>query len=231
MSATLSATRVNVLYRLTGSGAPSSDVPAMKLDRIILDKAMELGALVGLGLVWTESQVTLTANSLADYSLGAATTQFHQIVAARINATGQTMEKVTFDEINRLREGMTVASGTGDPFRFALWEDATQIVRMRIDSVPTLARTIDFMRSALPSRTVADSTTLPFSDLMLVALEEASAAKAAAGLDDETAARLKLGAGVIGEWKSDSARIVALEAGRLNALRRRPYGVGAIVGR
>lgn len=226
MSATLSATRVNVRHHLNDTALGNPAVSSLILDRIILNAAMHLGSKIGLSLVWTASQVTLTAGSLSDSTLGAATTQFDRIIAARINATGQIMEKVSFDEINRLRAGLTNTASQGDPQYFALWEDATQIVQMRIDTVPASARTIDFLRSSLPSRTVADATVLPFSDLMLPAIELASAAQAVIRLPQATLDHLKLDRGIVAEWKQQSNELVRQERERQDKIQRRGYAVG-----
>lgn len=230
MSETLSTARINVRYMLNDVEPSNFAVSSMTLDRIILNKSVELGARVGTGLVWTASGVTLTVGSLSDYSLEDGAVQFERIVAGRINATGATMERVSFALINAAREGLISTASQADPTQFALWEDATQVVKMRVDTVPSTARTIDFMRSTLPLRTVADSTLLPFSNLMLVAVEKAAAVEAAAALPEEELARLRLGARVIGEWQQDVERILVSEFERQASFARRNYGVGAILG-
>ena len=230
MSETLSTARTNVRYMLNDTEPSQFAVGGLKLDRIILNKSVELGARVGTGLDWATSGVTLTVGSLADYILEDATVWFERIIAARINATGNTLERVSFYEIQLEREGLISTTSQSDPTKFALWEDSTQKVRMRINTVPATARAIDFMRSTLPSRTVADATTLPFSDLMLVALEKASALEAASGFSDETRARLELAPALLQEWKQDVERLVVMEFERKASFERRNYAVGAILG-
>jgi len=232
VSATLSTTRQNVRY-LLGDIRPSNYARSSQdLDRIILDKAVSLGSRVGLGLTWTASQVTLTAGSTADYTLSAATTQFDRIIAARINATGYTLRKVSFDHINSLREYLTsTTAGQGDPTAFALWEDATQVVNMRIDTVPSTARTIDFLRSTLPSQTVADSTTLPFSDLFLRTVEKAAALEAGLKTTQDERDRIKLNPEVFSKWQEDVERGLMDERARMAQIKAAPYGMGRILGR
>lgn len=229
MSETLATARQNVYYKLNDPG-PSRRVDfglgSPRVDRVILDVAMRLGPRVGMGLVWTASQVTLTAGSLADYTLSAATTQFDRIIAARINATGETLERVSFLEVNGMREGLTSTGSQGDPTAFALWEDATQIVNMRVNTVPIASRTIDFLRSTMPSRTVADATTLPFSDLMLSAVESEAAGVLLDGMPADKAAELRIDKAFAGTLHGDALSAMKQERERLDRLQRKGYAVG-----
>jgi hypothetical protein len=226
MSETVAAARVNIRYHLNDTEPGNFAISSMALDRIILNQSVLLGARVGTGAVWTESVVTLTANSLADYTLGSPT-QMALVATARINATGQTMERVSFDEINAMREGMTSTSqNVGDPQYFALWETTTPSVKMRINSVPSAARTIDFLISTMPVRTVSDTTTLPFSDLLLAALEYKCAALAVKRMPAAVIERLNIAQGVVEDWQALAESAIRQDRERQDRIARRGYGVG-----
>ena len=232
MSETLSVARRNVRQLLRDLNPTPFAFAGTEVDRALIASSLKVGSQIGLGFDWDTGVVTLTVGSTADYTLGAATTQWDRVILARIADTGETLEKVSVAEINEMREGLiSTSGGGGDPSAFALWEDATQIVQMRIDTIPTAARTIDFLRSNMPSGTIADSTTLPFSDLGLRAVEFDAAAALAGKASQAILEKLGLGPGAVQVFASNYMDCMKEDRARRVNLTRRNYGVGRILGR
>ena len=228
MSQTVLTTHDDVRL-LLGEDDPSNyAVESERVKLMIARRAQQIGARIGMGNAWVTSAFTLTAGSLADYTLPGSLT-YARVIALRIAATGQSMERMDFDLINRMREGLKSGdSASGDPRYYALWEDAAQLVNVRIERIPSEARAIDVLRAVLPTGVYTDATAIPFSDLALAALEQDVALECWALMTDEQRAERHLGKEVAQLWADTSKRAILDEIARLNRLKTSVRGVGVL---
>src|ERR1044071_9724925 len=133
-------------------------------------------------------------------------------------------------EINSMRTGIVAGSaGQGDPYAYALFEDETQVTKLRFGSVPGRVCSFDIERSALPATAYTDATVLPFVDSFLRVVEKATALELAAKQTQETLQRLGLNPSVFPLWQKDVTEGITAEKLRMARTLRRPYGVGAVV--
>lgn len=227
MSATLSVVRDGIYELMRDTNPFDRAVDPLTAARVIVHKAQEIGGRVGYGPEWVASAFTLVSGSLDDYNLPSAL-QYSQVQLMRIPATGLLIRRTSLEAVNRLRNGIVTGTGPGgDPTWFAIWEDASQVLKIRINTVPDQARQIDVFRSAIMASTYTDGTVLPFSDPLLRVIEKAVALELLASLTQEERSRLRLNPEVAELWAADVQTGIRLEQERRSRLRvatREPYG-------
>lgn len=247
MSQLVSTTKDKVRYLLRDRSPSDYVFSSDELDREIMSESMLVGSLLGLGPDWLTGKITLVIGSLNDYTLyetGAASDatnwQFFAIHYARIAETGTTLPRVSWLEIQRAREGMIASSTSrGDPTRFAIWETTaygtpqlieSQAVKIRFDTIPSDARTIDFYRSLLPDNRISDTTELPFSEPVLRGIEKTVAGNLLSKIAPALADKLGLDKSVAPQWQAEKLMAVVKEKERRSRLSAAPYAVGRILG-
>lgn len=228
MSETLDTAAREVRYLLKDL-TPSNPDGLLDTDiyRALVRNAQRLASDVGQGEEWVTSIVTLTVGSLADYTLTESTTQEYMgITLMRIADTGRTIPRVSLPEIDSLRQGLISTSSQGDPYCFALWEDSSQAVKMRINSVPSVARTLDAMRSSVMPAAYTSTTTLPFVADFLQVVHKAAACELAASTPEDVLAKNAFDRGVLPKWEAEIKVGVLREKQRKHRIKRSGYGVG-----
>lgn len=137
-----------------------------------MEQAMHAYAeLWGMGEAWVTGAVTLVTGT-GDYALPSSV-QYSNVRALYRNRDGYEMVKMTFSEIQALREG--TSAPTGEPAAWAPWEDTSQGVNIRLDVNPTSTyngNTLNMLRAQVPGSLSTDSTAIPFSSGGLRALEK-----------------------------------------------------------
>lgn len=229
MSETLATAAEGIRIDLRDTDPANYAVDTIELYRTIISNAQVLATRTGLGMAWATSAFTLIPGSLADYTLPVGS--YQRIAAIRIAATGLLLWKVGIDQIDVYRQGLIAGqTAGGDPSFFAMWEDASQLVNVRIDTVPSKARTVDVLRVLTPTTGYTDSTVLPFDDSFLSVVETASALELMQKMPQADRDRLGLNAEVSNNWQQVIADGIVSERARLAGIRRAPYGVGSVVG-
>lgn len=236
MSQQLSFVRTDIRYLLNDTDPSDYAVGSLVIDRILVGKAHELAAEIGLAYSWQTAAVTLTADDMSDLTL-TSTLEYWQVHEARDTTNGYRLTKVSLPEVNRMREGViSTALAAGDPRYFAVWEEAstnandqTHKCYMRLDCVPRVSTTLDLLVQTIPNLdSYSDTTMLPFPDSMGPTLVKAVAVQLLARMTDDQREGLKIGASVMDQWAQDVAVGVANEKRRQRNLKRGPYGKGAV---
>ena len=231
MSETLATAANNIRQKLhdTDPSRYAIDTP-LTLYRIIIANAQRLASELNIGRYWISSAFTTSVNSTADYTLSSSA-KYLNVYQIRDTYFGRLLTQCSLGEIETARYGITTSNlRAGDPLFFAMWEDNTQVVNIRLDRVPTRAVAMDVEVSALPSSTYTDATVLPFGDNFLRTVEYAAALEAAAGFTEDDIKRLKLGGRVLDLWASYVTEGRIAERKRLQQLSGHAVGVGAVVG-
>jgi hypothetical protein len=208
MSETIATASYNVRRALNDDNPSRYSIDSTTLSYLIVTKAQELAAECGTAHTWVTTAFTLTVNSLTDYTLPTSV-EYGTVELMRIPATGQTMQGVSMPVINAMREGLiTGARGGGDPRYYCIYEDepaaaSVTAVKVRINTVPNVARDIDVYRSRIPSSTYTDATVLPFHELLCRAIERAVAMECLARMTVQQRAERMLGEDLPGVWGRD----------------------------
>jgi hypothetical protein len=228
MSETLAQARVNVLELIRDQDTNDPFLDDVELAHSIMALAQETAGEVGLGHDWQASAFTLTAGSLADYDITNPTnSEFQEILKLRIAATGNELEKVDWNVIEQMREGLTSASGGGgDPSAFALRMDDSNNTTVRINTVPSESQAIDILRSVLPANTYTDATVIPFSIGLLRGLEKGVASEVIDRMDDTALAVRKISRPLGNRYLAAFERAKVIERARLHKLKTVPRIVG-----
>jgi len=230
MSETLIQSAVNVRYLMRDRKAAQYAVDTPELYRCVISNAQRLAAECGHGAEWIAGIATLTVGSLADITL-LTTVEYRMIGRLRIAETQWQLDKLSLNEINDLRIGLTSSSSQGDPTAYAMWEDESQHVKIRLNTVPSTARTLDALRESVVPEAYTDATVLPFVSEFLRVIEKAAALELVAKLSMEEVQRIQLNLSVLPQWKEDVERGMHEERRRKARLQRRGYGVGMMAWR
>jgi len=110
-------------------------------------------------------------------------------------------------------------------------EDVDQVVYIRFNCVPTRPIPYDIIRSIIPTTGYLDATVIPFGEEGCRGVEMATALRLANRATPEQRARLNLNADALKDWKAGEETGIQLEKLRLQRIKARPYGIGAILGR
>lgn len=229
MSETLAAARVNVWELLREQDTNALFLDDFETAHLIMSRAQEVAGEMGLGHDWQLAAFTLTAGSLADYDITNPTnSEFVEVLKLRIAEIGHEIDRVSWDEIEVMREGLISTTGNGgDPSYFALRMDDANNVTVRINTVPSLARTMDVLRSILPANTYTDATVLPFGSVLLRGIEKAVASEIIDRMPDQQLVMRKLSRATGQRYQADFERAKETEKSRLHRLKVAKREVGA----
>lgn len=232
MSQTYAAAALQI-RRLIGDldpGAYAFDTP-FDLYGVLTPTMQQMAAKAGHGETWVLNAFSSTAGSLADVALPSSV-QYAQVREIRDTANGRTLAKLSPYEIEAWRQGITSANpGSGDPLAFTLYEDTAQVVYVRFNCVPQRVIAYDLLRAVIPTTGYLDATTLPFTDEFITAICAATARRLVDRATEEQRARISIAAKALEDWERVEQEGVAIEKQRLQRIKGRPYGVGAILGR
>lgn len=221
MSATLAATRSNV-KRIIGDVTPSNPAAGDdQYDRAIEGNMHFIGNQVGMGQAWVTSAITLVSGTY-DYTLPGSV-EYAQILDLRLVSQGWMLTRVTLEQMELLRRGPAANQSQGDPTRYALWEDASQGVNVRLWQQPNKIDTIDLLRSVIPAVLSTETSSIPFSMSLLRVLERFAAVEIVSGMTDESLAIAKKTRGVISVWEKMAERMLVKEQERISRNKSVPY--------
>jgi hypothetical protein len=227
MSETIATARDNVYELLQDTDPFNNSMDPVTLAHIIVDRAQALGARVGYGPQWLTTAFTLSVASQADYTL-ASGFEYHQVLELRMPELGRLLRKTSRAAVDRIREGLKSDTGsTGDPTWFAVWEDQAQATRIRIDTIPSVARTVDALVTRVAVTSYTDATVLPFSDTFLRVIEKDAALRVLAMLTKEERSRLRINPEIAELWSADIRSGIRSELERKSRIRgssRAPSG-------
>ena len=226
MSETLVQALTNVLDLIHDYDVNNTFLDDVEMRKLIIARAQETGNELGLGHDWVASAFSLTPGSLADYELP-TTVEYFEVLKLRIQETGQEVVKRSWDYIENARDGLTSSSGNGgDPSCFALRMDEENKVVVRIDTIPSTARTIDIFRSSLPASTYTDATVIPFGVVLLRGVEKSVAAEIIDRMDEAEMTMRKLTQKTAENYRADFERAKVTEGNRLHTLKAVVVNIG-----
>lgn len=217
MSETLAACRQNVRLMLDDLKLGDVAIGSLRLDDIIYRESMLIAGQLYGGVTVSAGAISVSAGT-DDYSLGASS-QHNSLADPIWDATGQPLVKVTMDDMDVLRRGASVPTGT--PTYYALWEDdSTNVMTIRLAPRPVASGTLTLRRSVLPSAFTSDSSTIGMSDLALRGLEWRCAASAVASVGDDALAKLGIKPQIVGYWNGKADDALKAEQARLGLAKR-----------
>lgn len=217
MSETLEVARYNIrtLIQDLNPGKPIFDSDL--LNRIINDQAQFLAGEVGMGSVWVPAAVSLTAGNHA-YTLPSSI-EYRTVQAVRLTSQGWVLERCEPEQIKGWVSGQTIL---GPPTQFSLYEDDTQVVNLWTYPVPSVADTLDILRSQVPA-TITDGAAIPFAAPLLRVLEHAVALALVSRASEDEMGRLGINPEVLKSWQFYVQRGSRRERIRLASMRRKPF--------
>lgn len=104
------------------------------------------------------------------------------------------------------------------PLYYALYETSAQATVMRVAPTPVVAGTLKVYHSLLPTALVSDTSTIPFSDGLLRALERLVAAECAIAMGPEQRKKRMIGPETIARWRMLAERGLRDENFRLRVM-------------
>ncbi len=140
---------------------------------------------VEFGEAWTDSFLALVAGT-EDYTLSALT--LTNIRVLRLHSSKVELERVSMERMTGYKQGTSVSSG--DPTCYAVWEDTTPNVKIRLFPTPWQTDALDKFGAVIPTEVVNDADVIPFPTDMLRALEYMVAVTALGTLTPEKAQAL-----------------------------------------
>lgn len=202
----------------------SSDNPAWtdeRINRAITRHMRIIGNEVLMGKAWVTSAVT-TVVGTADYTLPTGV-EYAQILSLKLLPFNSYLRPQTIEWIELARQGATL--GQGIPNAYALWEDTSQVVNLRLWPIPNAIYTIDLERSIIPGALTSDSATVPFSENLIIGLEYRVAAEMAGIGTDEQLQVAGLGPNAGAAFSSMAEQVIRRERERISRVYSVP-GIG-----
>lgn len=166
------------------------------------------------------TSITLVANTY-DYAAH-ATLQYQSITQALLNSTGRELNYVPMEQFNAYyRQDTAEPRESGEPREYTIYENTSNLVRVRFGPTPNASDTAKFHATSLPALLTADSSSIPFSNDLLRGLESACAAELVLALSPDALAKLGLDKSVAGAWTAQTERAIHDHNVRQQAMGRR----------
>ena len=182
MSGTVAASRLNISKLMRD--LPVGNDRLVNPDSVIasLDSwYAQVGAIFGYADTWTTAAVTLVSGTL-EYAL--PTAQYQTVSIIRRTDDGRILQKRSMEDLESLRQSSVAQSGS--PTDYTLYEDASQIAKIRLFPTPDGTNpSLDMYASTSTTVISSDSDTLGLSRDGLNALELLVAAELLAGCDPD----------------------------------------------
>lgn len=221
MSQTALVTAMNIRILIDDVGADQRAINTLRLYALIQSRAQSLSARAFQHTVTTPTTINLVAGTY-DYTVTGTPKSIRQVI---LNSTGGELLRLPFEEmVRRFKQDSAVAAGRGTPVYFSEYENTqtasgaygtapTRKIRFGPTPIATDAADVYYTIMPAPSvgNTLAGSSEIPFSPLLLKALEKAVAAECVAMMDDADLARRKLHRGMAQAWRAESDQIVREE--------------------
>lgn len=221
MAGTRATQRDNIRDILTDL---SPDFPGIGNDRLnrLIESQMQTMPGVQFGDAWVTGAVTLSPG-VSDYTLSSL--QMANVQLLRLTSQGWELKKRTAVEMEALRIGTTIPQG--DPTDYHVWEDASQVLKIRLYQTPDKADTLDRFGQLVPAALTADSSAIPFPDPLLRALEKLVAATCVSVISEEQAAKLQIDKqGTVDSFRTEAREAIYWEKVRKARLDRSGYVAG-----
>jgi hypothetical protein len=224
MSKTLLVIRNRVRERLKDGHVRESALDPVHIDNAIADSYIELGAWLKAPYVYAANAGTIAAGAedfdLPTTAVLVSTVEHGGDIRIQLASDGLYLQKMTREEIERLRAGNTSASGGGKPYAWAPYEDASTVVKCVCYPRSTAAEAYNLYRDLAPDdlRDAADieAANIYFSRQGLAALVGYTAACLLDEMTDEDLSARRLGRGASKTWRESAMRTLYLEHDRQN---------------
>lgn len=221
MSETRAVVREEIRLMLGDTSSSDSSFSNEQINRAIQRHMRLIGNEVLQGQAWVTSAITTVAGT-SDYTFPSGV-EYAQILTLKLQPYNAVLRPVTLEWIELSRQGTTL--GQGVPYTYAIWEDTSQTVNLRLWPVPNAVYTIDLERSIIPAALTAETSTLPFSENLITALEYRVAGELLAHADDNVMKQLGIGPMLIQSYQQTADRAMRKERERLSRLYSVP-GIG-----
>lgn len=174
----------------------------------------DFGSRMGLGTAALTS-VALVAGT-GDYTL-ATSVQYAQVNFVQLDSTKEMLCKLTREQMEAEWQDNTDRSR---PSHYCLWEDASQVVNVRIRPIPDANDTLLVFGAAIPASLSSPASVIPFSGPVLYALARAVAAECIVALPQADLDKLHLTVAVAGTLRNDAEAALVADEIRRNRLKR-----------
>lgn len=147
-----------------------------RLHEIVKHEAQRIARRVGLGEAWVSAAISLDTTS-RDFQLPASV-QYANVQHLILDSRNWPLRKVPMETMNGHYMGFTpFTSIKGIPYRYAMWEDTTSTVNIRIFPVSVASDSITIFTRNQQAVLSADADLIPFSHDLLRTLEKSVAVK------------------------------------------------------
>lgn len=206
MSVTVAVAKKRTRFHLRDRDPSDYAFSTPEVERELEAAMRSVAADAKLGQDWTTLAITTTTDTFTM----PGTEQFAQVLAVRLRSNGMTLEPLTREQFDALREGSTTAApNTGTPQWYTLYETAAQALKIQVGPWPIASDTLDILCSYLPAAFVDDTTAIPFDDLAGEALAYRAASTLAAMAPPEALAKVGLNGGVAKLYAAEADKLVA----------------------
>jgi len=206
VASTITAVAANVRELIHDTASGDYVIGSPEMYRKIASKSQQMTGKVIPGLAWSASALSLAGG--AGEATFASAVQYDMIVDVKEAAQDEILVRLPAAEIERLREG---GSGTGRPSSYYLRETSGTVLTCVFDTLADQNYTFDALLVALPSGTAAASTAVPYSDLMVRAIEKAVAIECLLTMTPDQREKLKINDSVVAVWQSDVNELITAE--------------------
>ena len=163
MSSTLATELATLREMLRDTDAANYVFSDNDANRTLVNQGLQLSAEVGQAQLWVAGAFTLPTDG--SDALLPSTVQYEQVLQLKLPAIGRLLRHISLAEVERMRQG--VQSASGDPSYYALYEDsstATTKLFARFGNIPSIARSVDLFRAALPAVTYTGGSSVNGSE-------------------------------------------------------------------
>ena len=178
---------MNVRFQIRDRDSEEYLISEDEMTRMILRKSQEMTGMVIPGEGWVSNALTLSAGTF-DTTYAGATLDSVQVI--RETTKGLLMERWTRQAMEWARQGPTLA--VGYPRAYYLVESDLSVMTVRFYPKADKQYLFDVLLSGLPDGTVSDSTVVPYSDLVVAAIEKAVACECLAKIPPDILTQRKL---------------------------------------
>lgn len=182
------------------------------LRQAVVRQMQKLGERFGPADYWVNNAIALSDTGATEFYMAAATVG--KIIEAKLESTKWHLQRLPRHVIEGLRERQTPPEG-GDPTAFYWVEGQNGISGLSLWPRPNKVDSVSVMLSTIPGDGADDDAAVPFSSLLVSAIEWRSAAQLLGTLVQEDLDRLKINPNIIPFWLSQAA-----EAEREESVRR-----------
>lgn len=211
MAITLAVARNRVRVKLNEMDQRRASTGVVAIDNAIADAYISLGSRIPAPHASTASAFTIAANAQT-FVLPASGAEYAGDVRIQLVSNGMFLVKISRDELESFRNGITSTTGTGKPSHFSLYEESDQELQGECWPRSKDAEACNLFASLtvtdLRDAAAMDVASITFSRYGSTALVYYASALLAAGMNDEDLKLRRLNPNVATLWKADAERLL-----------------------